>query len=96
MSSRPSARGTTPSVATTDAPPRPARQAVAIVAAVVALVSVASLLAVLLLTMADAHPWTGLSWIAMLGLPAAVVLGVVLMVDAVRSRRITAGRRGRP
>ncbi|OMH31523.1 hypothetical protein BGP79_11170 [Tersicoccus sp. Bi-70] len=83
-------------MAATDAPPRRNRPAVAVLAAVVALVSVAALLAVLLLTMTGAHPWTGLSWITMIGLPLAFLLGVALMVDAVRSRRTTAGRRGRP
>ncbi|OMH24562.1 hypothetical protein BKD30_08280 [Tersicoccus phoenicis] len=91
-----------PSTATTPAPPRPARHAVAISAAVVALVSVAALLTLLFTTMAGAQPWAGLTWITMIGLPIAFLLGVALVVDAVAGRRSTAargstaGRRDRP
>lgn len=86
---------------TTPAPPRRTpfrrgRHAVAVTAAAVALVSVAALLTLLLTTMAGAHPWTGLTWITMIGLPIAFLLGVVLVVDAIRARRTAAGRRGRP
>lgn len=91
-----------PSTTNPPAPPRPARHAVAISAAAVALVSVAALLAVLFMTMAGARPWVGLSWITMIGLPLAFLLGVALVVDAVAGRRTTAtrgttaGRRSRP
>ncbi|GGC89606.1 hypothetical protein GCM10011512_15700 [Tersicoccus solisilvae] len=96
MSSRTPARGTTPTPTATAAPPRRARHGLAIAAAVIALVSVAALLAVLLTTMVGARPWAGLVGIAMIGMPLAFLAAVGLVIDAIRGRRSTAGRRGRP
>ena len=55
--------------------------------AVLALLCVASLAAVLLIKLAGGVPWTGLDWIAMIGLPLAFVLMGVGVLHAISRRR---------
>jgi cation transporter-like permease len=56
-------------------------------AALLALLCVASLAAVLLIKVAGGVPWTGLDWIAMIGLPLAFILMGVGVLHAISRRR---------
>ncbi len=58
-----------------------------IVAAVLAVLGVASLAAVLLIKLAGGVPWTGLDWIAMIGLPLAFILMGIGVLHAISRRR---------
>jgi hypothetical protein len=56
-------------------------------AAVLAVLCVASLAAVLLIKLAGGVPWTGLDWIAMIGLPLAFLLMAIGVLHAISRRR---------
>ncbi|MBG0739674.1 hypothetical protein IV500_09775 [Paeniglutamicibacter antarcticus] len=65
------------------------RQVFNALAAALAIVCVASLAAVLLIKVAGGHPWVGLDWIAMIGLPLAfILLGIALLRAVARRRRL--------
>ncbi|HSU71438.1 MAG TPA: hypothetical protein VLI70_08270 [Micrococcaceae bacterium] len=56
-------------------------------AAVLALLCLASLAAVLVIKVSGGVPWTGLDWIAMIGLPVAFILMGVGVLHAISRRR---------
>lgn len=65
------------------------RQVFNALAAALAIVCVAALAAVLLIKVAGGHPWVGLDWIAMIGLPLAfLLLGIALLRAIARRRRL--------
>ncbi len=57
------------------------------VGAVLAVLCVASLAAVLFIKLAGGVPWTGLDWIAMIGLPLAFILMGIGVLHAISRRR---------
>jgi hypothetical protein len=60
----------------------------AVTSAVLAAVGVLSLATVLLLKVAGLSPWTGLNWIAMIGLPLAFLGMAAGLLHAIRRRRL--------
>ncbi len=57
------------------------------VAAVLAVLCVASLASVLFIKLAGGVPWTGLDWVAMIGLPLAFILMGIGVLHAISRRR---------